>query len=56
MMNMKPERARDLPEVTHLAGDRARSLESLCRSPSTAPQCIEKYKSKTRCWGDSERK
>ena len=50
-MDMKPERARDLHEISHLVGDRARSLESLCSSLSTASQCIEKYKSKTKCWG-----
>ena len=51
MMDMKPERARDLHEISHLVGDRARSPESLCSSLSTASQCIEKYKSKTKCWG-----
>lgn len=52
MMNVRPKRVRDLPEVTHLVRDRARSLGSLCSTLSTASQCIEKYKSEAECWWD----
>ena len=54
-MNMKPERARDLPEVAHLAGDRARSLES----PQKSVYCISMHRKvpvKGQVLGHSERK
>ena len=52
MMNVRPERVRDLPEVTHPVRDRARFLGSLCSTLSTASQCIEKYMSEAECCGD----
>lgn len=50
MIKIRLERIRDLPEVTHLFRDRARSPGLLCSILYTTSQSVEKLKSETECW------